>query len=146
MIIVGLPGKVLGQIRCSVSSNVLFTLERKLANSSSELFSRVLCRKQWCNEGNGARGRTQTSIWMKTISDAVSVTGWTLKWDPAPRRCTHLPRYRSQYIASIASVTYSPRRHNAPLIPFLTSALYTVCPKKVSPLTFCNNNRKSAPI
>ena len=23
---------------------------------------------------------------------------------------------------------------------------YTVCPKKVSPLTFCNNNRKSAPI
>ena len=23
---------------------------------------------------------------------------------------------------------------------------YTVCPKKVSPLTFCNNDRKSAPI
>ena len=67
MIIVGLPGKVLGQIRCSVSSqhvysNVLFTLEPKLANSSSELFSRVLCRKQWRNEDNGAHGRTQTSI------------------------------------------------------------------------------------
>ena len=140
MIIVGLPGKVLGQwYRAQLVLNTcipmwLFTLGPKLANASSELFSRVLCRKQWCNEGNGARGRTQTSIWMKTISDTVSVTGWTLKWDPAPRWCTHLPRYRSQYIASIASVTYSPRRHNSPLIPFLTSALYTVCPKKSEPL------------
>ena len=29
------------------------------------------------------------------------------------------------------------------LVVFVT---HTVCPKKVSPLTFCNNNRKSAPI
>jgi len=28
----------------------------------------------------------------------------------------------------------------------LSRTRYTVCPKKVSPLTFCNNNRKSAPI
>jgi len=35
-----------------------------------------------------------------------------------------------------------------PLSKLLSALLYytTVCPKKVSPLTFCNNNRKSAPI
>jgi len=82
------------------------------------------CESGWVSAGQGGSARVSAgqrgSGWDK--KDVRGLSGKSGAESQHYRRVTrHLP----------------PSGHLSP---------YTVCPKKVSPLTFCNNNRKSAPI